>query len=117
MSRIALFVISAFVFCGDAVADGAVEGAVFRHGDGVPWSQATLRLEDPSGAAIAVPVDADATFAVALKAGQWILIAVGPSAAELGRWPVVVVDDQVSEALLTLDPQGGQSTALFLREK
>ena len=110
MSRISLFV-AALSLSGVALADGQLEGVVFESATGAPWPNAVLRLKKDAGETVEVPLSSDASFSVSVDAATWTVVATGPNGQALGQWPVRIVDDGVSEVLLTLDVSGGSSSA------
>jgi hypothetical protein len=110
MSRISLFV-AALSLSGVALADGQLEGVVFESATGAPWPNAVLRLKKDAGETVEVPLSSDASFSVSVDAATWTVVATGPNGQALGQWPVRIVDDGVSEVLLTLDVSGGNSSA------
>ncbi len=84
---------------GIALADGEVEGLVFRQGDGAPMAGVMLHVDGQPG----VTTDTDGAFRLSLPAGTWTVRLSGPLTGEATG--VVVVDDQITELLITTDAQ------------
>ena len=90
-----------------ALADGALEGLVFEHGTGLPVSGLTIEVDGRPGG---VSADRDGAFSLTLPAGTWTLRISGTATG--GAPGVVVVDDQVTELLITTD--NGQVTGITM---
>jgi hypothetical protein len=100
LARLALAAL--LVLPGAAAADGALTGVLFGPGGSELLGDTELRLapEDDAAAARSLSTDRFGAFSTELPAGRWVLSL--PDGEELARFHVV--DDEVSEVLVTLVP-------------
>jgi hypothetical protein len=110
MPRLTLLVSALLALSATARADGTLDGAVFSLESAAPLADAALWAE-LNGQRVPIGISPDATFSVSLEAGTWTVAATLSDGTAAGQWPVRVVDDRVTELLLTLATAPERSTA------
>jgi outer membrane receptor protein involved in Fe transport len=95
--------ITLLALCGPALAAGTVEGVVLDAETGAPREGATIALV---GASAETRVLADGSFELSAPAGTWVVHVRPPGGGPIEAGSVLVVDDRVTELLVSLPERG-----------